>query len=84
MKGMLSSECRMKIYTEAEVLELLAEEIAKTTASAVADQIGVSRQYINDLTKGRRPPSDSVLTFLNLERVIREKDKHNGKAKARK
>lgn len=70
---------KLNIFTEAQVVELLVDRAAKSTAAAVAGELGISPQYLNDITKGRKRPSDLLLSRLDLERVIREKEMANGK-----
>lgn len=44
----------------------------------------MARTYVLDILAKRRPPNDTVLDALGLERVVSYKDKPNGKAKKRK
>lgn len=43
--------------------------IVKTrgTQSRLADEIGVSRSFLNEVVKGTRPPTGKILDFLGLQ-----------------
>jgi transcriptional regulator with XRE-family HTH domain len=57
-------------YFTADVLVAqLAEKIAKSTQKDVAQELGISQQYVNDVLKRRRPPGPSVSKKLGYERV---------------
>lgn len=59
--------------------ELIAKlrEAAAGNAAAWAKRCGISPSYVSDVLAGRRPPGDKVLSALNVDRIIkyREKDK---------
>jgi len=57
----------MRIMDKDTVLELLAKKAETATLSAIAADIGVSVQYLSDVLKGYRPPSDKVLAYLGLK-----------------
>lgn len=43
--------------------------IVKTrgTQSSLANEIGVSRSFLNEVVKGTRPPTGKILDFLGLQ-----------------
>ncbi len=41
-----------------------------STQTAVADDLGISVSYLNDVLKGRREPGAKLLTALGLERHV--------------
>lgn len=49
---------------------LLRKMCAKRPQVAVAAELGVSPQYLNDVLNERRDPGDSILAPLGLERVV--------------
>jgi len=52
------------------VIELLRKRVEGSSQKELAEDIGVSQQYINDLIHGRRTPSDKILKYLGLKREI--------------
>lgn len=54
----------------ADPLKLLQERVEASSVSDVADEVGVSRPYIASVLAGTRPPSDKILAYLGLERVV--------------
>lgn len=40
------------------------------TQAALAEQIGISPQFLSEILKGKRNPSKTVLDFLDLEKVV--------------
>lgn len=59
-----------KIHTEAQVREMLREKLANRTQSSLADEIGLSRSYFNEIVRRLRPPSSEVLRYLGLRRHV--------------
>ena len=57
-----------KIHTEAQVREMLREKLANRTQSSLADEIGLSRSYFNEIVRALRPPSAEVLAYLGLRK----------------
>lgn len=65
----------MPDYTSDEVRQLLWQHIKATptaplTQKALADKIGVSTPFLNDILQKKREPSGKVLEFLKLERIV--------------
>ena len=55
----------------------LRRRAAGSTQSALAKQIGITRQYLSMILSGERPPGQKVLDFLGLrEKTVYER--HNG------
>lgn len=40
------------------------------TQTVLADQIGISPQFLSEILNGKRGPSKTVLDFLGLEKVV--------------
>ena len=59
-----------KIHTENEVYEMLNAALANRTQSSLADEIGLSRSYFNEIIRRLRPPSSEVLRYLGLRRHV--------------
>lgn len=59
-----------KIHTEAQVREMLREKLANRTQSSLADEIGLSRSYFNEIVRRLRPPSSEVLRYLGLRKYV--------------
>ena len=59
-----------KIHTEAQVREMLREKLANRTQSSLADEIGLSRSYFNEIVRALRPPSAEVLRYLGLRKHV--------------
>lgn len=53
--------------TEQQVVTRL-RAIVKTrgTQSRLADEIGISRSFLNEVVRGTRPPTGKILDFLGL------------------
>lgn len=56
--------------TEAMVRRHLQIVVDKQTQASLADHIGVSRSFLNEVIRGSRPPTGKILDFLNLERHV--------------
>ena len=56
--------------TEADVRLVLIASIFTKPQAILADQIGISRSFLNEVIRGSRPPSGKILDFLNLERHV--------------
>lgn len=57
--------------TDSQVSKLLKAFVAKhKTYREAARAVGISSGYLNDMVNGRRPPTDSVLAAIKLERVV--------------
>ena len=57
-----------KIHTENEVYAMLRAKLANRTQSSLADEIGLSRSYFNEIVRRLRPPSSEVLRYLGLRK----------------
>ena len=54
-----------------EVVELLRVLATQSDSqSALAAEIGISPQYLNDILKGRREPGETVLRYLGLQKRV--------------
>lgn len=53
-----------------DVVRLLLRECDKSSQKKLAEQIGISPQYLSDILKGRREVSESVAEKLGFERVV--------------
>jgi transcriptional regulator with XRE-family HTH domain len=58
----------MNTFTQDQVVARL-RAIVKTrgTQSRLADEIGVSRSFLNEVVKGTRPPTGKILDFLGIQ-----------------
>jgi transcriptional regulator with XRE-family HTH domain len=57
--------------TADEVRDLLRQEVQKAGSQrALAEQLGVSQPFLNDVLKGNREPSAKLLEPLGLVRVV--------------
>lgn len=50
--------------------DMLRAKLANRTQSSLADEIGVSRSYFNEIVRALRPPSSEVLRYLGLRRHV--------------
>jgi transcriptional regulator with XRE-family HTH domain len=48
----------------------LRKRLRGRTQRSLADEVGVSSQYLNDILSGRREPGPAILAGLGLERVV--------------
>ena len=48
----------------------LREMVHESSQAEVAEQIGVTQQYISAVLKKSRPPGKSILNALGLERLV--------------
>lgn len=56
-----------------EVLRRLEAAIEEAgSQAALADRLGISRQFVNDVRAGRKEPSDKILAGIGLRREIVE------------
>lgn len=58
---------RMK---ESTVVELLKKKQGARTQSDLARDLGMTPQYVSEVLKGQKPPSDRILEYLGLKREI--------------
>lgn len=58
------------VQSEAVVRRTLQMVVEKQTQASLADQIGVSGSFLNEVIRGSRPPTGKILDFLNLERHV--------------
>lgn len=54
--------------TEQQVIEMLVRRLGDGTQTALAEQIGVTPQYLHDVLNNRRAPGAKILEFLRLEK----------------
>ncbi len=61
-------------YTDEKLLEILLRRIAESTQRQVAEELGVSRSFLNDVVHGRRNVTDSMVEKLGFKRstIIRK------------
>jgi len=59
-----------KIHTEAQVRDMLRAKLANRTQASLADEIGVSSNYFNEIVRALRPPSSEVLRYLGLRKHV--------------
>lgn len=60
----------MKDYTTEDLMKELRGRVAKSTQCAVASELGVSAQHMNDLLLGRRGLSESIALAMGYTREI--------------
>lgn len=53
-----------------DVIELLKKQLNDRTQLDFARDLDISPQFLNDLLRGRRDPSEKILTYLGLKREI--------------
>lgn len=53
-----------------EVIKLLVKKQGDRTQKEVAEEIGISPQYLHDVLNGGRKPSERILDYLGLKREI--------------
>lgn len=56
-----------KIYRVHDVISLLRERQGDRTQKEVAEEAGITPQYLGDVLSGKRAPGPSVLNYLGLE-----------------
>lgn len=54
----------------ADLVTLLAKECWKSNQKTVAEQLGISPQYLSDILRGRREITGEVASKLGFERVV--------------
>lgn len=53
------------------LLKHLQSEVEKAgSQKALANRLGISQQYLNDVLKGRREPGDKILYPLGFQRIV--------------
>jgi len=60
----------MKAVKPDQIVDLLRKKQGGRTARALAQEIGVTEQYLSDVFKGRREPGPSILAGLGLEKQV--------------
>jgi transcriptional regulator with XRE-family HTH domain len=55
---------------QAAIVRRLRKLCAESSQKNVADELGISPQYLCDILKGRRQPGASVLQALGLTRKV--------------
>lgn len=56
--------------TQEQVLARLRAIVKTRTQSSLADEIRVSRSFLNEVIKGTRPPTGKILDYLGLRAQI--------------
>jgi transcriptional regulator with XRE-family HTH domain len=59
--------------TESDVVTLLRKRQANRTAKELAEEIGITPQYLSDIFALRRLPGKTVLEFLGIEKSYTRK-----------
>ena len=55
---------------ESTVIELLKRKQGDRSQSDLARELGMTPQYVSEVLKGQKPPSDRILEYLGLKREI--------------
>ncbi len=58
------------MITEARLIEMLQVNAKLSNQKEVANQLGISPQYLNDILNHRRYPGEKVCRALGLRRVV--------------
>jgi transcriptional regulator with XRE-family HTH domain len=57
--------------TKEQVVEMLRANVKDWGAQArLAEEIGVSRSFFNEVVRGTRPPTGDILRHLGLRKVV--------------
>lgn len=60
-----------KYMTREQVVEMLRANVKDWGAQAMlAEDIGVSRSFLNEVVRGTRPPTGDILRHLGLRKVV--------------
>ena len=60
-----------KYLTKADVISLLRRRIEEAgEQKALAEQFGISPQYLSDVLNDKREPGESILVGLGLKKVV--------------
>ena len=59
----------MKSYTEAEMIALLRQKADARSQTQVAEEIGFTKQFINDVLNGRRDFSANLALAMGFEKL---------------
>lgn len=62
------AEGRM-LYTREQVASMLAKVVDRSSLTAVAEELGFSKQYVSDIIYGRRSPGIRLAKRMKLEKV---------------
>ena len=57
-----------KHYTREDLLKLLREKQGDRTAKQLAEELGITPQYLSDVFLGKRDPGESILEGLGLKK----------------
>lgn len=60
----------VKRMDQTTIVERLRKRCARSSQTAVAAELGVSKQYLCDVLAGRREPGPAVLNGLGLVRKV--------------
>lgn len=70
---------------DCEPISMLEARLTPTfTQAALAEEIGISPQYLSEILRFKKPPSDLVLDFLGLEKIVTYRPKPDGHEKPAK
>jgi DNA-binding transcriptional regulator YdaS (Cro superfamily) len=58
--------------TQDDLLTELRKRVSVTTQKAVADELGISPMYMNDLLRGRRDISERIAEKMGYRKVFRK------------
>ena len=61
---------RVKQITQEQVIQLMKRRQGKRTAKELAEELGITPQYLSDIYLGKREPGPSVLDKLGLEKEV--------------
>ena len=59
----------MTTMTVDRVRAMLVAELKGSTYRRLAEKVGVTPSYLNDIVRGNREPGQTVLEYLGLERM---------------
>lgn len=71
----------MKSYTEAEMISLLRQETDARSQTQVAEEVGFTKQFINDVLNGRRDFSVNLAKAMGFEKLPDRFIRVNGKGR---
>jgi transcriptional regulator with XRE-family HTH domain len=61
----------MKNMSQAEFLEYLSKEVAAVGGQTLyAVKVGISKQYLNDILKGRKEPGMKLLKAIGYKKIV--------------
>ena len=60
----------MKAVKPEQIVDLLRKKQGERTARALAQEIGITEQYLSDVFAGRREPGPAIIAGLGLEKEV--------------